>query len=219
MKEPNEIINKLHGYHGIGRGIFLLLHNQILTKEEFILYVASFSFANWDKEKKSSYGTIDITQEEIEWLLNVSAGYVSKHKKKLIEKGFWRIKSNKKIEIVGFELVETSLLAKITKDNKIVDFQKYIAQKQKEFATEQKEFASKQISFPKGTTPNQPQKFAPEQTPSPISDLVSYKNRVISLRSDEEYQKIIEEYNYSLLSIDDMKWIDINVHEGPTDTS
>ena len=84
MREPSDIIKKLHGYHGIGRGVLLLLHKQILTKEEFILYEASFSFASWDKEKKVSYGVIDLTQEEIEWLLNVSAGYVSKLKEGLI---------------------------------------------------------------------------------------------------------------------------------------
>jgi len=152
MREPNDIIKKLNGYHGIGRGVLLLLHNQILTKEEFILYEAILSFASWDKEKKVSYGVIDLTQEEIEWLLNVSSGYVSKLKEGLIEKGFWRINKNKKIEVVGFELIETSVLSRITKNSKVVDYYDYIAHKQNEFASEQKLIAHKQTNISKENT-------------------------------------------------------------------
>lgn len=213
MREPSEIIKKLNGYHGIGRGILLLLHKQILTKEEFILYEASLSFASWDKEKKASYGLTDLTQEEIEWLLDVSAGYVSKLKEGLIEKGFWRININKKIEVVGFELIETSLLSRITKNNKVVDYHNYIAHKQNEFASEQKLIAHKQTNISKENAPNQPQKFAHKQTVSSISDIGSYKDRCNSLRSDEEYEKIKEEMGFNSLTIEDMKWIDINVHE------
>jgi len=219
MREPSDIIKKLHGYHGIGRGVLLLLHKQILTKEEFILYEASFSFASWDKEKKVSYGVIDLTQEEIEWLLNVSAGYVSKLKEGLIEKGFWRINKNKKIEVVGFELIETSVLSRITKNSKVVDYYDYIAHKQNEFASEQKLIAHKQTNISKENTDNQPQKFAHKQTVSSISDISSYKDRCNSLKSEEEYKKIKEEMGFSSLTIEDMKWIDTNVHENSTVSS
>lgn len=219
MREPSDIIKKLHGYHGIGRGVLLLLHNQILTKEEFILYEASLFFASWDKEKKVSYGVIDLTQEEIEWLLNVSSGYVSKLKEGLIEKGFWRINKNKKIEVVGFELIETSVLSRITKNNMVVDYYDYIAHKQNEFASEQKLIARKQTNISKENAPNQPQKFAHKQTVSSISDISSYKDRCNSLRSDEEYEKIKEEMGFTSLTIEDMKWIDLNVHENPSVTS
>jgi len=219
MREPSDIIKKLHGYHGIGRGVILLLHKQILTKEEFILYEASFSFASWDKEKKVSYGVIDLTQEEIEWLLNVSAGYVSKLKEGLIEKGFWRINKNKKIEVVGFELIETSVLSRITKNNMVVDYYDYIAHKQNEFASEQKLIAHKQTNISKENAPNQLQKFAHKQTVSSISDISSYKDRCNSLKSEEEYKKIKEEMGFSSLTIEDMKWIDTNVHENSTVSS
>jgi len=219
MREPNDIIKKLNGYHGIGRGVLLLLHNQILTKEEFILYEAILSFASWDKEKKVSYGVIDLTQEEIEWLLNVSSGYVSKLKEGLIEKGFWRINKNKKIEVVGFELIETSVLSRITKNNMVVDYYDYIAHKQNEFASEQKLIAHKQTNISKENTDNQPQKFAHKQTVSSISDISSYKDRCNSLKSEEEYKKIKEEMGFSSLTIEDMKWIDTNVHENSTVSS
>ena len=219
MREPSDIIKKLHGYHGIGRGVLLLLHNQILTKEEFILYEASLFFASWDKEKKASYGVIDLTQEEIEWLLNVSAGYVSKLKEGLIEKGFWRINKNKRIEVVGFELIETSVLSRITKNNMVVDYYDYIAHKQNEFASEQKLIAHKQTNISKENAPNQPQKFAHKQTVSSISDISSYKDRCNSLKSEEEYEKIKEEMRLNSLTIEDIKWIDTNVHENPIVTS
>jgi len=219
MREPNDIIKKLNGYHGIGRGVLLLLHNQILTKEEFILYEAILSFASWDKEKKVSYGVIDLTQEEIEWLLNVSSGYVSKLKEGLIEKGFWRINKNKKIEVVGFELIETSVLSRITKNNMVVDYYDYIAHKQNEFASEQKLIAHKQTNISKENAPNQLQKFAHKQTVSSISDISSYKDRCNSLRSDEEYEKIKKEMGFNSLTIEDMKWIDTNVHENSSVTS
>lgn len=215
MRGHDEIVKKLHGYHGIGRGIILSFHDKVLTKEEFILYFASLSFASWDKDKKANYGVVEITQEEIEWLLNVSSGYVSKLKKKLIEKGFWRIRENKKIEVVGFELTETSLLSKITKDKKIVDYQEYIAYKQNEFAQEQKSVAPKQTNSSKEKGNVQPQKFAHKQTVSPISDIRSYKDRYNLPRSEKEYEEIKKELNLSLLTIEDIKWIDLNFYEDP----
>jgi hypothetical protein len=51
------------------------------------------------------------------------------------------------------------------------------------------------------------------------SDLVSYKDKVIILRNDEEYKKIKEEISFRELSIDDMKWIDLNVYEDPNVSS
>ena len=172
MKEPHEIMKKLSGYVGVGRGILLLRHSRILSDEAYFLYTNCLYLTNWDKKKISSYGVIEITQEEIETIMHVSAGYVSKHKEKLIKSGFWRITLNEKIEVVGFELIETSLLSKITKDNKIVDYQKYIAHKQTEFAAEQKVFAQEQTTLSKAIVLFQPQTFAVEQTKSSISCLL-----------------------------------------------
>ena len=215
MRSNADLQKKLHGFHGIGRGILLLLHNRTLTTTEFLLYFASLIIATWDKDKKNSYGVIEITQEEIETIMHVSAGYVSKHKEKLIKSGFWRVTSSEKIEVIGFELIETSLLSKITKDNKIVDYQKYIAHKQTEFAAEQKVFAPEQTTLSKAIVLYQPQTFAVEQTKPPISDLVSYKNSSSIMKSEEEYKTIKEENIFSFLTIEDMKCIDLNVHETP----
>jgi len=215
MRSNADLQKKLHGFHGIGRGILLLLQNGTLTNTEFLLYFASLIIATWDKDKKNSYGVIEITQEEIESIMHVSAGYVSKHKEKLIKSGFWRVTLSEKIEVVGFELIETSLLSKITKDNKIVDYQKYIAHKQTEFAAEQKVFAPEQTTSSKAIVLFQPQTFACEQTKPPISDLVSYKNSSSIVKSEEEYKTIKQENNFSFLTIEDMKLIDLNVHETP----
>ncbi|PIZ68288.1 hypothetical protein COY13_01505, partial [Candidatus Roizmanbacteria bacterium CG_4_10_14_0_2_um_filter_36_35] len=95
----------------------------------------------------------------------------------------------------------------------------YIAHKQNEFASEQKLIAHKQTNISKENTDNQPQKFAHKQTVSSISDISSYKDRCNSLKSEEEYKKIKEEMGFSSLTIEDMKWIDTNVHENSTVSS
>jgi hypothetical protein len=101
---------------------------------------------------------------------------------------------------VGFELIEISLLTEMTKKNLIIDLQKY--------------FADQQIGVE-----NSQQKFANLQRTVSKSDLVSYKDKVIILRNDEEYKKIKEEISFKELSIDDMKWIDLNVYEDPNVSS
>ena len=35
------------------------------------------------------------------------------------------------------------------------------------------------------------------------------------VRSDEEYKTIKKENNFPFLTIEDMKWIDLNIHEAP----
>ena len=48
-----------------------------------------------------------------------------------------------------------------------------------------------------------------KQSSEDVSSLVSYKDKYRLLRSDEEYEKLHEEFPG--LSVDDMKWIDLNV--------
>jgi len=215
MRSEKELQKKLVGWHGAYRGKFLLIKNRILTKEEYILYDASIAFADWDKNHTNTYGSLDLKQDEFEVLLGVSDGFVSRYGKNLFTKGFWRKRKDNLIQVIGFELIEINLLNKITKKDLIVDMQKYIADLQTNVADPQQENANFQQNFSKEENINQPQKVADLQQVVSKSNLVSYKDKVIILRSDEEYKKIIEEFSFSQLSVEDMKWIDINVCEDP----
>lgn len=215
MKEPNKLLKKLHGYHAIPRNIIFLLKKKVLTKEEYILYCSSLSFADWDNEKPTTYGSSNLTQDEIEYLLGFSKGYVSKFSKGLFQKGFWHKRSDKRIQIIGYELIEQSILQKILQTDKIIDVCKFIADKQTQIANQQQQIAQQQQNFPKEKRLSLLQKVV-DQQPSPSkSNVSSYKNSCNSLKSEEEYEKIKEEMRFSSLAIEDMKWIDLNVHEDP----
>ena len=192
-----------------------MLKNKVLTKEEFILYEASVAFADWDKDHTNTYGFLDLKQDEFEILIGVGDGFVSRYGTKLLDKGFWKKRQDGLIQVMGFELIEINLLNKITRKDLIVDIQKYVAVLQNDVADPQQENANLQQNFTKGKDINQPQEVADLQQTVSKSNLVSYKDKCIILRSDEEYNKIKEEFAFSQLSVDDMKWIDINVHEDP----
>jgi len=137
----------------------------------------------------------------------------------VIKKKFWNKRDDGLIQVVGFELIEISLLTEMTKKNLIIDLQKYFADQQIGVENSQQKFANLQKSLSKEKGINQPQKFANLQRIVSKSDLVSYKDKVIILRNDEEYKKIKEEISFRELSIDDMKWIDLNVYEDPNVSS
>ena len=146
----------------------------------------------------------------------MSDGFVSRYGKNLFTKGFWRKRGDGLIQVMGFELIEIDLLNKITRKDLIVDIQKYVAVLQTKVADLQQKNANLQQNFSKGKDINQPQEVANLQQTVSKSNLVSYKDKGIILRTDEEYKKIKQEFPFCELSIDDMKWIDINVHENPT---
>jgi len=219
MRNDENLRKKYSGWYGTYRGKFLLLKNKVLTKEEFILYEASIAFADWDKNHFNKYGTLDLKQHDIEYLIGVSDGFVSRYGKNLIKKKFWNKRDDGLIQVVGFELIEISLLTEMTKKNLIIDLQKYFADQQIGVENSQQKFANLQKSLSKEKGINQPQKFANLQRIVSKSDLVSYKDKVIILRNDEEYKKIKEEISFRELSIDDMKWIDLNVYEDPNVSS
>lgn len=230
MRSKDELLNKLSGYHSLPRGIYLLLKDNVLTKPEFILYLASLSFADWDKKHHpQKYGSFDLTQSEIESLLNFSPGYVSRTGGELIKKGFWKKRADERIQVSAFELTDAGLLSQVTKKNKIVNVQNYLFSLQTGVAKSQNPVANAQILPAKAEEVFQPHEIAKLQTPSPISDLVSSKNEfnissnlspvslisvtVTPIRTDEEYDNIIKENGYTALTVDDLKWIDTNVKE------
>ena len=219
MRSEESLSKKFVGWYGTYRGRFLLLKNRILTKEEFILYDASVAFADWDKDHTSTYGFLDLKQNEFEVLLGMSDGFVSRYGKNLFLKGFWRIRQDGLIQVMGFELIEINLLNKITKKDLIVDIQKYVADLQTKVADSQQENVNLQQNFTKGNGEIQPQKVADLQQAVSKSNSVSYKDKDIILRSDKEYKKMYEENDCQGLTPEDMKLVDQTVYEDPADPS
>lgn len=210
MRELGELNRKLHGWRGTPRGLFLLLQKKILTKEEFLLYDASLSFADWDKNK-STYGSFNLTQQEIELLLGFTAGFVSKRIEKLCSLGLWQRRKDGRIQVIGFELIEIYFLKEITHKNLLVDPLTYFANLQISLTNSQNLIAKKQTDFPKDSVEIQSQDFANLQMKSSISDIVSYKDNNIRaplVRTDKEYENIVKEGNYAVTTKENLRDID-----------
>jgi len=213
MKPINLLAQKLKGYHRHFRGRFLLLKNKVLTEEEYILWDLSFStLADWDKQNHpDNYGTFNYTQEEIASLLGWHKTKVCRLSKSLFQKGFWIRQSDGKIRVVGYDILEN--LTEITKESGVVDLQEYVSKMQLENAEMKQEVPNSQPFSFKENINIQTQEVAKMQLSNAKAPLVSSKSKYRVLRTDEEYQKIWEEGNYTMLTIDDMKWIDKNIPE------
>lgn len=203
----------MHGYHAIPRGRFLLLKEGTLSKEAFLLYEASLSFADWDKDHTETYGSLDLNQKELEHLLSAPQGFVSRYGKQLREKGFWEEREDRKIQVIGFELIHIKLLTEIAKKEKVVNIQKYIAGLQNGLAQSQELLAKKQTNYSKENSSNQPQILANKQTNPSISDLVSSKDSV-EIASEKGSFSQGSFGDFTRLTQDDFDWINENVKEG-----
>ena len=180
-----------------------MLKTKVLTFQEYVLYDASVALADWDKRHGDRYGTIKLSQEEIETVLGCSKGFVSRYGKELYKKGFWLKDNYGRTHVVGFELIETGLLKTITRKSKVVNLQDYIANKQSYDALLQQDIAEKQLKSSKEESTFQGKSVADLQPSRPISDLVSSKGEY-SLRD-----KNLD----SGLSEEDKLWISENVKE------
>lgn len=175
MRNNEDVNKKLRGYYPIYRGRFLLLKDGVLSQQGFLLYEVSVAIADWDKKHEGYYGVIRLTQEEIEYILGRTKGFVSRYGKELYKKGFWVKDSYGRTRVVGFELIETGLLKTITKRDKVVNLQNYIANKQNYEALLQQDIAEKQLISSKEKSTFQGKSVADLQPPRPISDLISSK--------------------------------------------
>ncbi len=197
MRNNEDVNKKLGGYYPTYRGKLLLLKSKALTFQEYVLYDASIALADWDKKHGDRYGTLKLSQEEIEVVLGCSKGFVSRHGKELYKKGFWEKDEYGRTRVVGFELIETGLLKTITKKDKVVNLQNYIANKQIYDALLQQDIAEKQLISSKEESTFQGKSVADIQPPRPISDLVSskgeYSFRDTSTGLSDEDIRLIEE--------------------------
>ena len=175
MRNNEDVNKKLRGYYPTFRGKYLLLKENILSQQAFLLYDASVAVADWDKRHEGYYGVIRLTQEELESILGRTKGFVSRHGKELYKKGFWVKDNYGRTHVVGFELIETGLLKIITRKHKVVNLQDYIANKQSYDALLQQDIAEKQLIHSKEEGAFQGKSVANLQPTRPISDLVSSK--------------------------------------------
>lgn len=89
LKRSNSLFKKLRGYQKARRDRFFLLAFGEVTQEEFILYEFFNAITDWDRSHFDTYGTFQATNKEIREVLKWKAdSTVSRHKKKLMEKGY-----------------------------------------------------------------------------------------------------------------------------------
>lgn len=203
MRNNEDVNKKLRGYYPTFRGKYLLLKESILSQQAFLLYDLSVAIADWDKKHEGYYGVIRLTQEALESVLGRTKGFVSRYGKELYKKGFWHKDNHGRTHVVGFELIDTGLLKTITKRDKVVNLQNYIANKQSYDALLQQDIAEKQLISSKEESTFQGKSVADLQPSRPISDLFSSKGEY-SLRD-----KSLD----SGLSEEDKLWISENIKE------
>lgn len=183
------LLKKLRGYQKAPRDRFELLINKVLNQEEFILYEFGIAITDWDIEHVETYGTFEATNKEIAMALGwKSDSTVSRHKKSLIKKGLFYIENSGLISPKDFDKwqLRKFLPAKIHESP----------------AHAQTQPANIQDSS---------SKMQENRGQEEVYSLSFFKGNSSLLRKEEEYQKIYKEGGYTLLTPDDMRWIDENI--------
>ena len=205
-------MTKLNGYRASHRNRWLLLQNKALTLREFILFEFYLDSMDFD-QKHDKFGTFEVFFDEIAEIFNKKKDAVRNWHNGLVSKGFIKLFDKKR------RLFEVKTPLRYLTGGRW-------GGKAGSFAKEEKNNQSlesllENICF-------SPQKVGKTQKnkaclacKNNAKALASYKGeyRVNSkktvmkqrVRSDAEYQKILEEGDCGCLTIDDMKWIDKNV--------
>lgn len=218
-RKQSKLDKRLKGYHRHFKGRYLLIKNNVLTFQEFILWDLSFSIlADWDTslEHEDIYGSFPQKFSEISYFLNCDPSNISRYSKKLFELGLWKRRNDGRIEVCGFNIIKN--LSLITNKVGTVDLQDYIANPHIYNAFTQDTNEKKH-----GLSTKEPESFSSQtdvnlHTPSSKEPLVSYKDES-SLGFDNDTNKVltVEEaeriFSDDGLTEDDIKWIDENVKE------
>lgn len=181
---------------------FLLLKEKVLKDEEFVLYDFCVHQADFDEKHFGKFGTFQQTNKELAEGLGWSEDKVCRNIKTLFEKGFLR-KIDRKTEVVDFFRFIPRIAFKRTKQKEEIAYlQEKIAKVRSQVANLHEESAKLHNSAPDLATNN-----------TSISDISSYKVSPFIPRSYEDYKRIKEEYGFTMLTEEDMKWIDENITE------
>lgn len=199
---------KLNGFERTFRGKFVLLKENILTDNEFILWDLSFSvLADWDKNHIDTYGSFRLPQEQIGYYLNWSKSKVCRVSQELYKKNFWKEDTDGKVVITGFNIKEH--LTELAKLYKLIDLQQFIANHQPPVSNSILPVAEVESETSKANGTPTIQKVAKTQQDYNYT-LGSSKGNTGLLRSIDEYKEIQDRMgkNSMDMPIDDMIWID-----------
>lgn len=191
------MFKKLKGYQKASRDRFLLIAEGILTHEEFVIYELGVALTDWDKTHVETYGTFLASNLQLAQLLHwKSDSTVSRHRQKLIQKGFFIVGND------GRTLIK--------------DYEKWQLKRLPENTSEKMQASSAKMQPTNAVLHETPAKMHESSPQNPDQPLVSFKGNS-SFKTKEEYQRIWkEDYKSSPdFTPDDMKWIDQNVREDP----
>jgi len=205
---------KLVGYRASHRNRWLLIKKGILTHQEFLLLELYLDIMDFDK-KHDKFGTFEVFFDEIGDVFNKSEDSIRAWHKGLVAKGFVQIFDKKR----RLFQIKTPLRY-ITGEAWGGKANQYVKE---ESSDKSLEYLLKNTCFSPKKVENIQKKKAPpalKNTPkalgfSKVDSRVNHKMVVIEqrVRSDKEYQKIYQDGNFSVLTPDDMKWVDQNVKE------
>lgn len=206
---------KLNGYRVTHRNRWLLLQKRVLTSQEFLLleyYLDSMDFDH----KHDNYGQFIAYPEVVAEYFNKGTETVNDWRDGLINKSFIEI-VDKKREVYRIKSPERygisfgGKAAQFAKSENLSQTLDNILQNICFYPEKAKIIPKKVTSLALNTPPKALGSSKGELSSFPIG----FKKVVVisqSVRSDAEYQKMYEESDLSL-SVDDMKWIDLNVKE------
>ena len=185
----NSINKKLRGYQKASRDRFLLLSNKTLTVEEFTLYELCIAVTDWDRSHET-FGTIHVTNKQLAYVMGWNSETTAgRHKNQLINKGFLINMGNGYFQVKDIEKWELRSKEHAKTDVNNADLHNHNA----EIGSEDAEIDD-----------NQGKKND--------YSLISSKGSIKFLRSDSEYEEIKNSGQFGSMTIDDMKWIDLNVY-------
>ena len=186
----NKILKKLKGYQKHNRNRHILAKELQLSDQEFRLWDLAVALSGWDDKHVESYRMFEGTLDSLAIILGWSKAKVSRTIDGLINKKIVARNQQKtyKVNILCEKESEEE-------DDKFALLKENIASVKKTVAPLKQIVAS----------------MKQKEAYSLINPLVSFKGDLVSLRTDEDYQKILSEGRYITLTVDDMKWIDQNV--------
>ncbi|MFH0773625.1 MAG: hypothetical protein V1922_04925 [bacterium] len=211
-------MKKLNGYRPSHRNKWLFVKQNILSIQELSLWEYYADIVDFDK-RHEKYGLFEVYFDEISLLLNKDENTIRNWHNKLLYLGFISITNRKHI-------------FKLSCHERYVNTGKWEG-KAAEYGKKEKDQSIENILESFGTNlqivkeklqsfGNNKQDKGNKTIKTDSIAIGSYKDEIgfistrqHSLRSDKEYQKIKEELGPTSLSIEDMKWIDLNVKEDP----
>ena len=188
----NKLLKKIKGYQKAPRERFSLLANHVLTTEEFVVYELGIAITDWDAEHDDEiYGKFKATNKELAELCGwKSDSTISRIKKKLIKKELF---------IEDGEYL------------RVKDFESWQLRKNPHAKTQSRDAETQTAP---AILQNEPAKMQDFHAQKPVYPLVSF-NGNSSLRSNEEYESLVNSGQFGSMTISDMQWIDENVKESP----